>query len=145
MLKRLFGTGLFTAFVLLLAACAQPTSLPSDNAIRGLERNAHGYADITVEQLAAMLEDKDFLLVNVHIPYEGDLPDTDLSIPYDEVADHLDLLPDQDAAIVLYCRSGGMSAAAARVLADLGYTQLMELNGGFSAWRAAGHPLVHTR
>ncbi len=44
---------------------------------------------------------------------------------------------------MLYCRSGSMSTAAAQVLASEGYQDVMELDGGFNAWRAAGHELLN--
>jgi rhodanese-related sulfurtransferase len=107
-----------------------------------LSQNADGYTDITVQQLASMLSDKDFTMVNVHIPFEGDIPQTDLSIPYNKIADQLDQLPDKDAPILLYCRSGSMSTQAAKTLAELGYTNVMEVDGGFRAWRAAGYSMA---
>jgi rhodanese-related sulfurtransferase len=121
----------------LIAACGPSLASPGS-----LTKNADGYTDITVEQLAAIFPNKDFTLVNVHIPYEGDIPQTDLSIPFDQITEHLDELPEKDAPIVLYCRSGGMSTTAAEVLADLGYINIMELDGGFNAWKAAGHDFV---
>ena len=42
-------------------------------------------------------------------------------------------LPDKEALIILYCRSGNRSAAAARELADLGYTRVFDL-GGIIDW-----------
>jgi rhodanese-related sulfurtransferase len=128
----------FAALLVFVTACAQKT--PGDTP--SLAKNADGYVDITVEQLAERMETKDFTLVNVHIPFQGDLPQTDLSIPYDEIADHLDRLPDKNAPIVLYCRSGSLSTTAAKELVSLGYTHVMELNGGMNAWKAAGYDLV---
>ncbi|MEE9230471.1 MAG: hypothetical protein V3U86_07170, partial [Acidobacteriota bacterium] len=38
----------------------------------------NAYVDVSPQDLSSMLERKDFLLVNVHIPYAGEIGDTDL-------------------------------------------------------------------
>jgi rhodanese-related sulfurtransferase len=141
---KLWGM-LFVVLSVLLAACG--SSAPADNSAteQGFPKNADGYADISVDQLAGMMDEKDFTLVNVHIPYEGEIPQTDLFIPFNEIEDHLSELPAKDGPIVLYCRSGSMSTTAAQILADEGYTNVMELDGGFNEWKAQGYELLDKR
>lgn len=100
------------------------------------------YTRVSVPELQAALEEGDPLLVNTHVPFEGDISGTDRSIPYDEIEDNLDLLPvDRDERVVLYCMTGSMSEAAAETLVGLGYTNLWDLEGGMEAWQAQGLPL----
>ncbi|HSR47722.1 MAG TPA: rhodanese-like domain-containing protein [Anaerolineales bacterium] len=100
------------------------------------------YTDISADELSAMFESKDFFFVNTHIPYEGEIAQTDAFIAYDDLAAYDQGFPaDRDAKIVLYCRSGRMSAIAAEELARRGYTNLYNLDGGMAAWEQAGYPL----
>jgi rhodanese-related sulfurtransferase len=116
-------------------------SAPAD--IFSLPKNDQGYIDISVDQLEGALANKNFTMVNVHIPYEGELPETDAFIPFNEIEANLSQLPaDKDAPIVLYCRSGNMSTDAAEELAELGYTQVVEVDGGMQAWQNAGNELI---
>ncbi len=101
------------------------------------------YQDISTKEFESMLKNKDFTLVNVHIPYIGDIEGTDISIPFNEISDNLDKLPtDKNAKIVLYCQSGGMSAVAADTLSQLGYTNVYNVEGGMIQWQKDGNSLM---
>ena len=49
------------------------------------------------------------------------------------------LIPDKEAAIVLYCGGGYRSALAADVLQQMGYRNVVSMDGGIKAWRDAGY------
>ncbi len=102
--------------------------------------------EIDPDQLAEMLKNKDFVFINVHTPYEGEIAPTDLFLPYDQAAQLVDKLPqDKKAKIVVYCRSGRMSRIAVEEWSKAGYTNLYDLMGGFRAWEDAGYPLITTQ
>ena len=129
---------------LLLSACESTSTPASSIEVVGQQVSVPGgsYTDVSVAELQTMLENKDFTFINVHIPFEGDIANTDLSIAYNEIEQNLQQLPgDQDAKLVLYCRSGRMSSIAAETLVKLGYTNLWNLSGGMVAWEQAGLPL----
>ena len=128
----------FILLSLVLAGCGSKPAAPAEIAVPG-----GSYTQIKAPALAEMLKTKDFVLVNVHIPFAGDIPGTDLSIPYDQIEQNLAQLPAaKDAKILLYCRSGRMSAIAAEKLVSLGYTNIWELQGGMVDWENAGYDIV---
>jgi len=49
---------------------------------------------------------------------------------------------DPDRRIILHCASGGRSALAAVALQELGYTNVAHMDGGITAWKEAGNPVV---
>ena len=78
-------------------------------------------------------------MINVHTPWEGDIPQTDLRLAYDQIEQNLDQLPqDKDAKILVYCLTSGMAKKAISTLLSQGYTNLWMLEGGTTAWEEAG-------
>ena len=123
--------------MLALAACQSEKVTSETVSIIG-----GSYQNIDAGTFDTMLKDKDFLLVNVHIPFAGNIAGTDLSIPYNDIQKNLSKLPAQkDAKIVLYCSSGRMSQMAAEELVFLGYTNVWNLKGGMVEWKQAGFKL----
>jgi len=104
-----------------------------------------GYQDISGEELNTMLANKNFLLVNVHIPYAGEINGTDLFIPYNNISQSIDqqIPADKNAKIVVYCRSGTMSAAASEELVKNGYTNILNLKDGMIGWEQSGYNIIN--
>ena len=46
--------------------------------------------------------------------------------------------PDRDAPVILYCAGGVRSLFAAQTLAEMGYSDVASMSGGFQAWKGAG-------
>ena len=64
---------------------------------------------------------------------EGHIPNAIL-IPYTEIENKaIELIPDKDKLILVYCRSGRRSKIAAEALSKLGYTNVKEF-GGIIDW-----------
>jgi phage shock protein E len=127
-----------------VAQTAAPQAAPAAAAVgRKVAVEGGAYTVVTPAELQKMMAAKDFTLINVHVPSEGDLPDTDVSIAFNEIDAHLEMLPSENSAkIVLYCKTGPMSTRAASTLVKLGFTNLHILEGGFNAWTAAGNALA---
>jgi len=133
-MKKIF---LFLLITVLLASCQSKPITGEDVSVAG-----GSYKNVTPKELSTMLKNKDFVFINVHIPFAGNISGTDISIPYDQIEQNLSQLPsDKNAKVVLYCRSGHMSQIAAEKLVSLGYTNIWTLKGGMSDWEKAGFDL----
>jgi rhodanese-related sulfurtransferase len=137
-MKKSLLTFLLSVTILLAACQGNAVDVTGEK----ISVDGGAYTSLQADQLNEMLKNKDFVLVNVHIPFEGNIASTDLSIPYDQIEQNLTQLPaDKNAKIVLYCRSGRMSQIAAEKLVSLGYTNISDLKGGMVAWERAGHEI----
>lgn len=95
------------------------------------------YIKLTPEEAKEMMETMDVIVVDVrteeefiqgHIEGAVLIPDYDL----DKLA--AEMLPDKDATILLYCRSGNRSKLASHLLIGMGYQNVYDF-GGILDWR----------
>jgi rhodanese-related sulfurtransferase len=108
--------------------------------------------NLSVDQVAAELERGDAILIDVREQNERDENGTiagsvhaprgmleffaDPSSPYHRPEF------DPNRRIILHCAAGGRSAMGADALQQMGYTSVAHLDGGYTAWTAAGRPVV---
>ncbi|CAB1059491.1 hypothetical protein D1BOALGB6SA_4253 [Olavius sp. associated proteobacterium Delta 1] len=110
----------------------------------GWSLDSRDYQNISMDRFVEMMEQKDFVLIDVHIPYAGEIPETDLLIPFNDIKQHKNELPDdKNTKIVVYCISGPMGYVAAEKLVSMGYRQVIHFQGGMVAWKNSGKRLVN--
>ena len=104
--------------------------------------NPEGYELAAPAAFAELVADPAAFVVNVHVPFEGEIDGTDEHIASDRLATSGDLPDERDSSILLYCKTGSMSADAADSLVAAGYTNVTVLRGGMDAWRTDGRALA---
>lgn len=91
---------------------------------------------VSPQEFARLAEDENAFILDVHTPEQTHIPGTDTLISYDQIKENQDQLPDdKDTPILVYCRSGSMSAQASKDLISLGYTNVYDLDGGTNAYK----------
>ncbi len=61
------------------------------------------YHPLKIDAFADILakNKREYIIVDVHIPYEGEIEGTDLKIPYNDLGGLMRALPNKDAKIIL--------------------------------------------
>jgi rhodanese-related sulfurtransferase len=94
--------------------------------------------------LADALPSKDFLLINVHVPYDGEIPGTDTHVDYQETEALMTYIGDDlGTKVVVYCKMNPMALTAGNELVDRGYYAVRYVDGGMSGWVDAGFELEY--
>ena len=50
-------------------------------------------------------------------------------------------IPDKNAQIIMYCKSGGRGCLACESIGKMGYKSVKNMDGGWKAWAKAGYPV----
>ena len=101
---------------------------------------------IAGEALRAKMEaQEDFVLVDVLSPESyarGHLPGA-INMPVSEIERDAPAKLSRDHTVVVYCASFECHASptAARKLEEMGYTRVIDYEGGLADWKDAGYPL----
>jgi len=105
-------------------------------------RAVAGFVEITPRELTSRLaRGEDLQLIDVREQFEWDiarLPGARL-VPLATLPEAIDTL-DRDREVVVYCKGGTRSRAAASHLADAGFARVANLSGGILRWRADVDP-----
>lgn len=100
------------------------------------------FETLTPDEFEQIITGQDVQLVDVRTPEEygeGHIAGA-MNIDWKNkaFADEAVRMLDRSKTIAIYCKAGGRSHAAAGKLYKMGYKHIVELEGGFEAWKAAG-------
>jgi len=123
--------------ITLLMACKQDKK--NDSPSPSSQPAVAAYTDITVDQLKEKLaQSTKPVILDVRTPGEvaqGVIEGaTVIDITDAAFIDKVNAL-DKNAPTVVYCKVGGRSATACAAMADLGFKELYNLQGGYDAWK----------
>ena len=137
-MKKLLGVGLL-AGVALLSACspASPSTTQPVQAPVTAAPASNNFQIINAQQAKQMMDQSTgYVIVDVRTQSEfqdGHI-DGAVLIPVDQVASLApSKLPDKTQLIFVYCRSGARAQQASTILAQMGYTNVVDF-GGISSW-----------
>ena len=132
--KEIISTFIAILSVLFLCACGNNTSLTTESEIGSM---VDGYYQITqIKAKELMDSEKDYIILDVRTEEEFKEKHIEnaILIPHTEIEQRAEKeLKDKNQLILVYCRSGNRSKTASKILAELGYTNVMEF-GGINSW-----------
>lgn len=139
-MKQLLFPGVLLLLFALAAGCAPAQSIQASDPAAPPSPDPgvveQGAQKISAQEAKDMMDQGLAIVLDVRQAEEfqaGHIPGA-LLLPSDAIADQAgDLLPDKDAAVVVYCRTGVRSAQAAAALAGLGYSAVYDM-GGIASW-----------
>ncbi|MEQ9006195.1 MAG: rhodanese-like domain-containing protein [Pseudomonadales bacterium] len=106
---------------------------------------------VSVHDAVSLLNDSDVVFVDIReqveraqgtVPGSAHAPRAFLEFQADPESDAHNKVFSSGKRLLLFCRSGGRSALAAKTLLDMGVPNVAHIAGGFVAWEAASAPVA---
>lgn len=104
-------------------------------------------ADRTLEPREARrwIEHRDIQLIDVREPFEAEICAIDgaVLVPHERLTDQPSRYVDAERDVLLYCKSGGRSGHALKLLRAAGYERVWHIDGGILQWMRDVDPSMH--
>jgi rhodanese-related sulfurtransferase len=96
-------------------------------------------------EFSEVVKQPEVIVLDVRTPEEfsaGHLPNAiNINLEGADFAGEVSKL-DKNATVAVYCRSGNRSGVATEQMAELGFVDMYDMQGGILDWEAAGGPVV---
>lgn len=115
---------------------------PVDTTPAGETYHAAAFEDLDVDEVNQRLSKNNAVLIDVREPYEFDdvRAPKSINIPLSRIPEEIHKY-EKDKNIYLICNSGNRSAMAANWLAQNGFSNVVNVEGGIYAWQSKGFPV----
>ncbi|WP_292730626.1 rhodanese-like domain-containing protein [Methanoculleus sp.] len=126
-----------TLVAVLVGGCLGSDPEPDDSIFRTIPPAG---ASALIEEMGG---NPGFVVIDVRRPDEfagGHIPGA-INIDSADFSEHLDAL-DRNGTYLVYCQRGGRSAGVRELMREAGFREVYEIEGGMSAWKAAGLPVA---
>jgi len=142
MKKRITMIAAILSTLTILSACtgtpAVTTAAAADSTTAAGESTSQKaeYIKITPSEAKTLMDSETVIVLDVRTQAEydgGHVKDAILLDSGDVSVKAATVLPDKNATILVYCRSGNRSATASKQLIEMGYTKVMDF-GGIIDW-----------
>ena len=125
---------LITIISIIIISCGQAQS------------QKEGFFNISASDLKKEIEtNKNLIIIDVRTPEEvamGTIPNSSIINFYDEDFEKKIALIQKDKTIAVYCKAGGRSSQAATILLKNGFSKVLNLEGGITAWEQMGYSIT---
>ena len=118
--------------ILLFAALAASLTLLSGCALSRAKEDKAAYQKISAEEAYEMMASQEVVVVDVRTQeeYDGGHIENAVLVPNESIGSEMpEVLPDKEATLLVYCRSGRRSKDAAEKLLALGYQSVYDFGG----------------
>lgn len=96
------------------------------------------FKNAPIVELSKMKAEKKAIVIDVRTPAEwqqGVISGADLFIDFNNPTFKQQIaMLDKSKTYIVYCKSGGRSAGASQVMADSGFKNVVNMQGGISSW-----------
>ena len=120
-----------------LVSCAQGKSsgsAPTETEVKSLEGKTQR---VSKEEFKAFMESNKVQIVDVRTPDEFSAGNINGAVNFDFYSESFKTsiqTLDKNQPVLIYCKSGGRSSQALEIMKSLGFTTVLELEGGYSNW-----------
>ncbi|PID93535.1 MAG: thioredoxin [Bacteroidetes bacterium] len=140
-LTQILAVIFITMGIVMLSSCKQKEA----NTKTQNNSNQPFIKDLSATEFKKQISSDDAIILDVRTPEEvaqGHIEGSSNINYYDENFKEKINLINKEKAICVYCKSGGRSALAAKILAKNGFNRIYQLNGGTIAWEESNFPLT---